>query len=88
MSPKNRRIASSLPNRRRGVPEKDCCTGLVSQIEENTPRKIFATIEEASTEVTRVIRQLNSEGVLSGIQDLPKRWEAVIRRNGDSIEGL
>ena len=31
--------------------------------------KCFATIEEASTEVTRVIRQLNSEGVLSGIQD-------------------
>ena len=48
----------------------------------------FATIEEASTEVTRVIRQLNSEGVLSGIQDLPKRWEAVIRKNGDYIEGL
>ena len=43
--------------------------------------KRFATTEEASTEVTRVIRQLNSEGVLSGIQDLPKRWEAVIRKN-------
>jgi len=42
MSPKNRRrIASLLPNRRRGVPEKDCCTRLVSQIEENTPRKMF-----------------------------------------------
>ena len=27
VSPRNRRrIASSLPNRRRGVPEKDCCT--------------------------------------------------------------
>ena len=34
--------------------------------------KRFATIEEASTEVTRVIRQLNSEGILSEIQDLPK----------------
>ena len=31
--------------------------------------KRFATIEEASTELTRVIRQLNSEGVLLGIQD-------------------
>ena len=58
------------------------------QIEENAPRKTFGTIEEASTEVTQVIRQLNSEGVLSGIPDLPKRWEAVIRRNGDYIEGL
>ena len=50
--------------------------------------KRFATIEEASTEVTRVIRQLNSEGVLSGIQDFPKCWEAVIRKNEDYIEGL
>ena len=48
----------------------------------------FATLKEASIEVTRVIRQLNSEGVISGIQDLPKRWEDAIRRNGDYIEGL
>ena len=41
--------------------------------------EVTVTAEEASTEVTRVIWQLNSEGVLSGIQDLPKRWEAVIR---------
>ena len=33
--------------------------------------KRFATIEEASTEVARVIRELNSKGVLSGIQDFP-----------------
>ena len=38
---------------------------------------------DSLSEVTRVIRQLNSEGVLSRIQDLPKCWEAVIRRNGD-----
>jgi hypothetical protein len=50
--------------------------------------KRFATTEEASTEVTRVIRQLNNEGVISGIKDLPKYWEAVIRRNEDYIEGL
>ena len=43
---------------------------------------------EAFTEVARVIRQLKSEGVLSGKQNLPKRWEAVIRRKGDYIEGL
>ena len=47
--------------------------------------KHFATIEEASTEV---IGQLNNEGVLSGIQDMLKPWEAVIRRNGDCTEGL
>jgi histone-lysine N-methyltransferase SETMAR len=39
-------------------------------------------------EVTRVIRRINNEGVLIGIQDLPKRWTAVIKHNGDYIEGL
>jgi hypothetical protein len=33
-----------------------------------------------------VIRQLNREAVLSKIQDFPKCWEAVIRRNGDYID--
>jgi len=41
-----------------------------------------------SVEVTRVIRRTNNEGVLTGIQDLPKRWTAVIKHNGDYIEGL
>jgi len=41
-----------------------------------------------STEVTRVIRRINNEGVLTGIQDLPKRWAAVIKQNGHYIEGL
>ena len=50
--------------------------------------KRFATIKEASTEVTRVVRQLNSEGVLSGIKDFPKHWEAVIKRNWDYNKGL
>jgi hypothetical protein len=50
--------------------------------------KRFRSIEEVSNEVTRVIRRINSEGVLTGIQDLPKRWTAVIKYNGDYIEGL
>jgi hypothetical protein len=50
--------------------------------------KCFRSIEEVSNEVTRVIRRINNEGVLTGIQDLPKRWTAVIKHNGDYIEGL
>jgi len=50
--------------------------------------KRFRSFEEVSYEVTRVIRRTNNEGVLTGIQDLPKRWTAVIKHNGDYIEGL
>ena len=50
--------------------------------------KHFISIEEVSDEVTRVIRCINNEGVLTGIQDLPKRWTAVIKHSGDYIEGL
>jgi hypothetical protein len=32
--------------------------------------------------------QVNNEGVQTGIQDLPKGWTAVIKHNGDYIEGL
>jgi histone-lysine N-methyltransferase SETMAR len=50
--------------------------------------KRFRSIEEVSNEVTRLIRRINNEGVLTGIQDLPKRWTAVIKHNGDYTEGL
>jgi transposase len=50
--------------------------------------KRFRSIEEVSNEVTRVIRRIINEGVLTGIQDLPKRWTAVIKYNGDYIECL
>jgi hypothetical protein len=49
--------------------------------------KRFRSIE-VSNEVTRVIRRIKNEGVLTGIQDLPKRWTAVIKHDGDYIEGL
>jgi hypothetical protein len=50
--------------------------------------KRFRSIEEACNEVTPVIRRINNEGVLTAIRDLPKRWTAVIKHNGDYIEGL
>jgi hypothetical protein len=50
--------------------------------------KRFRSIEEVSNEVTRVIRRINNEGVLTEIQDLLKRWTALIKHSGDYIEGL
>jgi len=47
--------------------------------------KRFRSLEEVSNEVTRVIRRINNEGVLTGIQYLLKRWTAVIKHNGDYI---
>jgi hypothetical protein len=50
--------------------------------------KRFRSIAEVSDEVTWVIRRINNKGVQTGIQDLPKCWTAVIKHNGDYIEGL
>jgi hypothetical protein len=50
--------------------------------------KRFRSIEEVSNEVTWVIRRINNEGVQTGIQDLPKRWTAVIKHNVDYTEVL
>jgi len=50
--------------------------------------KRFRSNVEVSNEVTRVIRRINNEGILTAIQDLPKRWTAVIKHDGDYIEGL
>lgn len=48
----------------------------------------FASLEELSAAVTRAVRQLNTNGVLDGIQKLPGRWDSVIAKQGDYIEGL
>jgi hypothetical protein len=50
--------------------------------------KCFRSTEEVSKEVTQVIRCTNNEDVLTGIQELPESWTAVIKHNGDYIEGL
>ena len=61
---------------------------LFPELKKSLRGKCFRSIEVVSNEVTRVIRRINNEGVLTGIQDLPKRWTAVIKHNGDYIEGL
>jgi len=48
----------------------------------------FSSLEEVSAAVTRAIRGLNKSGTLNGIENLPKRWDAVIEKQGDYIEGL
>jgi hypothetical protein len=48
----------------------------------------FPSLEEVSAAVTRAIRGLNKSGTLNGITNLPKRWNAVIEKQGDYIEGL
>jgi len=50
--------------------------------------KRFGSTEEVSNGVTRVIRRINNEDVLTGLQDLSKYRTAVIKHNGDYIEGL
>ena len=48
----------------------------------------FDSLDELSNTVTQRVRHLNKSGELTGIMDLPKRWKAVIEKNGDYIEGL
>ena len=48
----------------------------------------FSTLEDLSASVTRHVRQLNCSRDLTGIMDLQKRWDAVIRQKGDYNEGL
>ena len=39
-------------------------------------------------DVIRTIQHMNKSGVLNGIIILPKRWDSVIEKQGDYIEGL
>jgi len=47
---------------------------LFPELKKSLREKRFRSTEEVPNEVTRVIRRSNNEGVLTGIQDLPKRW--------------
>jgi hypothetical protein len=48
----------------------------------------FPSVEDISAAVTRAIRGLNKSGPLNGIANLPKRWDAVVEKQGDYTEGL
>jgi histone-lysine N-methyltransferase SETMAR len=61
---------------------------LFPKLKKTTAWETLQKHSEVSNEETRVIRRINNEGAMTGIQDLPKRWTAVIKHNGDYIEGL
>jgi transposase len=44
---------------------------LFPELKKSLRRKRFRSIEDVTNEVTRVIRRINNEGVLTGILDLP-----------------
>ena len=48
----------------------------------------FSSLEEVSAAVTQAIRGLNKSSTLNGIENLPKRWDAVIEKQGDYIKGM
>ena len=48
----------------------------------------FPSLEEVSAAVTRAIREPKKSGTLNGLANLPKRWNAVIEKQGDYIEEL
>jgi len=61
---------------------------LLAKLQEPMRGHRFSSLEEVSAAVTRAIRGLNQSGTLHGIENLSKRWHAVIEKQGDYIEGL
>jgi len=48
----------------------------------------YSSLQELSAASTQVIRQMNKDYVLDGTVKLPNRWDSVIEKHGDYIEGL
>ncbi|PSN45718.1 hypothetical protein C0J52_19124 [Blattella germanica] len=48
----------------------------------------YPSLEELSATVMRTVRQMNKNCVRDGIIQLPRRWDSVIQKQGDYIEGL
>ena len=48
----------------------------------------FSSLKELSTDGTQAIRHMNKSDVLDGIIILHKRWDSVIEKQGDYVEGL
>jgi len=61
---------------------------LFPKLKINICRVRFSTLEDLSASITRRVRQLSCSRDLTGVMDLPKCWDAVIRQKGDYIEGL
>ena len=61
---------------------------LFPKLKESMCGRRFSSLEELSTDFTRAIRHMNESGVFDGIIMLPKRWDSVIEKQGDYVEGL
>ena len=61
---------------------------LFPELKEHMRGRHFSSLEELSTDGTRAIRHVNKSSVLDGIIMLPKRWDSVIEKQSDNIEGL
>ncbi|VVC34914.1 Transposase, type 1 [Cinara cedri] len=59
---------------------------LFQKLKEPLRRIRFPNLVILNEEVSRRIRELNKDGVLCGIQALPKRWQSCIDKQGDYIE--
>ena len=81
-------MASASPSRRTALTRAHQSFDLFPKLKKPLRGKCFRNIEEVSNELTRVIRRINNEGVLTRIKDLSKCWAAVIKHNGDYNEGL
>ena len=61
---------------------------LFPQFKESMCGRRFPSLEEFSTDLTWAIRHMYKNCVLNGIIMLSKRWDSVIEKQGDYIEGL
>ena len=61
---------------------------LFPKLKINMSGVLFSKLEELSASVTCRVRQLNCSRDMTGIMELPKRWDAVIRQKKDYTEGL
>ncbi len=65
-----------------------CDYDLFMKLKEPFRDRRFPTLNDLNNAITRRICELNSQGLLDGIQKLPERWERVIQARGDYIEDL
>jgi len=59
---------------------------LFPKLKINTRGLRFSTLDDLSASVTLRVRQLNCSTNLTGIMDLPKRWDAVIRQKVTALK--
>ena len=61
---------------------------LIPEVKRTYRGRRCSSLEELSTDGNRAIPHMNESFVLDGIIMFPKRWDSVIEKQGDYIEGL